>query len=381
MKKKIVIGLPSYNEADSIGFVLKQIDTGLKKFYNPLNCLIVNVDSDSQDETKEVFLKAKTFCPKKYLNTGKSPRGKGKNLLKLFKFCSELDAQFVTTIDSDVKTVQPDWVYLLLNPLITRKSDYSVPIYTRNRFEANVTHHFAYPLIYAVFNLDLRQPIGGDFALSKRLYKYLLKKSINQTVLEYGIDIFMTLHAIGGGFKISEVFLGKKIHRPGFSGLMYKFLQIAQSAIKVSRAYKLDKKLTKIKPIRYYKNQTQIDEVENKPDKAKVLAQIEQYRDEFKKNLSDYPKYLGKLTNRVNRLIEKRELKLSANLWTSVLANFLNICYKEQFDTNLTPRISKLIAPIFFWRAISFWQEVEGLASSEVEKKIREQAELLRSKI
>jgi len=95
MDKRIVIGIPSYNEEDAIGYVVKQIDLGLKRFYPSSKCLIVNVDSDSEDKTKEIFLKTPTLYPKKYLNAGKKPRGKGRNLIELFKFCDNLSVDLL----------------------------------------------------------------------------------------------------------------------------------------------------------------------------------------------------------------------------------------------------------------------------------------------
>lgn len=379
MKYKIVIGIPSYNEEDSIGFVVSQIDEGIQKFYNPAECLIVNVDSDSGDSTKKAFLQTKTTCLKKYLNGGKNPRGKGKNLIKLFQFCADLDAEFIATIDSDVKTVEPDWPFLLLDPLITNNFDYTVPIYSRNRFDGNVTNHFVYPLVYSIYGAELRQPIGGEFGLSRPLYKHLLKQPINEATLEYGIDIFMTCHAIGGGFSISEAFLGRKIHKPGFSGLMYKFFQIARSAIEVTRLRRQTTITTK--PIKKHTKTNGIDEVKSRPDKEKAYIQLKQFGKEFKKNQTLYYDYLGELTNEIGSIMENGKPTLSADLWTSALSRFLTICYKKDFDINLIPKITELIGPIFFWRAISFWEEAEPMETKEVESSIREQAKLLKKKL
>lgn len=70
MSPKIIIGIPSYNEEDSVAFVIKQIDEGIQKFYNPKECLIINLDSDSEDKTREIFLGIPTKTSKKYINTG-----------------------------------------------------------------------------------------------------------------------------------------------------------------------------------------------------------------------------------------------------------------------------------------------------------------------
>lgn len=379
MKKNIVIGIPSYNEKDSISYVVRQVDLGLNKFYNKEDCLIVDIDSDSEDGTKETFLQTKTGCTKKYLNGGKNPRGKGKNLIKLFQFCQDLDAKYIATIDGDVKTVEPNWPFLLLKPLITNNFDYTVPIYSRNRFDGNVTNHFVYPLVYSVYGIELRQPIGGEFGLSRRLYKHLLKQPINEATLEYGIDIFMTCHAIGGGFNISEASLGRKIHKPGFAGLMYKFFQIARSGIEVTRLHK--QTTITARPIKKCVSTDGIDKVKKQPDKEKAYVQLNRFGKEFKRNQALYDDYLGGLTSKIASIMESGRPTLSADVWTTALSSFLAICYKKDFDAHLIPNIVELIGPIFFWRVISFWEEVELMEPNEAEFSIRQQAKLLKKKL
>ncbi|PIP31621.1 hypothetical protein COX24_02550 [bacterium (Candidatus Gribaldobacteria) CG23_combo_of_CG06-09_8_20_14_all_37_87_8] len=380
MDKKIAIGIPSYNEGDTISYVVKQVDLGLRKFFPLANCLIINVDSDSTDNTKEAFLKTQTFSSKKYLNTGKKPRGKGKNLIDFFKYCDSLDVDYIALFDSDIKTIKPNWVFSLLNPLITKKFDYTTPVYSRGCYDGNVTNNFAYPLTYAIFGVELQQPIGGEFGLSKRLYKYLLQRPISETDLKFGIDIFMTYHAIGGEFRICEVFLGKKKHKPGFLTLMDKFLQFSQSAIMVSRIYK--DKLNKVKPVKKYKN-IQIFKTKKRPDEKLVKIQLKKFKQDFKNNLSKYNRCLGKeLTNRLSQvIIIDQKLTVSSDLWTDVLARFLNLCYAKNFNVKLIPKICHLIAPIFYWRVISFWEEMNYLNPIEIDKKIRNQAKLLRKKL
>ena len=39
--KRVVVGIPSYNEEDSIGHVVKQVDLGLKRYYPEPNMLPV----------------------------------------------------------------------------------------------------------------------------------------------------------------------------------------------------------------------------------------------------------------------------------------------------------------------------------------------------
>ena len=41
-KLELIVAIPSYMEADSIGFVTKQVDNGISKYYDKLKSIIIN---------------------------------------------------------------------------------------------------------------------------------------------------------------------------------------------------------------------------------------------------------------------------------------------------------------------------------------------------
>ncbi|TSC72606.1 MAG: glycosyl transferase [Parcubacteria group bacterium Gr01-1014_38] len=379
--QKIVIGIPSYNEGRTINYVTRQADLGLKAFFPAADSLIINTDSDSTDNTKEAFCGTQTSAPKKYVNTGKKPRGKGKNLIALFEYCANLDVDYVAVLDSDVTTIQPSWVRSLINPLMTRQCDYTAPVYARSCYDGNVTNHFAYPLTRAVFGVELQQPIGGEFGLNKRMYKYLLRQPVTETELGFGIDIFMTFHAIGGGLKVCEVSLGKKVHKPGLSTLEDKFLQISQSAIAVSRRYRrmgrsAIRHVEQAKSIRVFKPK-------RRPDKMLVSRQMEKFAREIEKNLPAYKRLLGReLTHRIARVVLlHRQPEVSSVLWIDALSRLLRNCYGKGFNAAVNAKTSRLLAPLLYWRAVSFWEEIQHLTPEEITEKIQSQARLLSAKL
>ena len=81
----IVVGIPSYNEAERISFVIRQIDLGLKKYFPDKDCVIVNTDSRSTDGTKEVFFNTKGDISKIYLNLDNDIRGKAMDFIIFFR--------------------------------------------------------------------------------------------------------------------------------------------------------------------------------------------------------------------------------------------------------------------------------------------------------
>jgi glycosyltransferase involved in cell wall biosynthesis len=215
---EFIVGMPSYMEADSISFVTKQADQGLTKYFGNMKSVIVNVDNNSEDDTKGAFLATETQTPKHCITTPKGVRGKGNNFYNLFKFGSKFKDTLkgVVVVDADLRSITPEWVKYMGEPIL-KGYDYALPYYSRHQFDGTITNHICYPLIYGLLGKDIRQPIGGDFAFSPALMNYWLRQKWIQTTRQYGIDIFMTINAIIGKFKICEVGLAprsiRQVHR------------------------------------------------------------------------------------------------------------------------------------------------------------------------
>ena len=210
----IVVGVPSYNEADSIGFVIQQAAAGLHKYFPHQRTVIVNADNFSEDGTKEVFLQTDTGgIPKVYLSTPPGIKGKGNNFKNLFGYLSEYKPKGLIVVDADLKSIEPWWIGCL-GQAILEGHDFAAPLYCRNEYDGTITNHVCYPLFYGLLGMDIRQPIGGDFAFSGRMMEHWLSRDWTPNTLQYGVDIFMTTEAVLSGFSVAQVDLGSKIHKP-----------------------------------------------------------------------------------------------------------------------------------------------------------------------
>lgn len=101
-KFDIIVGIPTYNEADSISNTLVKIDAALSRYFPKYNALIVNIDSKSSDGTNRIFLSTKTKTEKLLLSANKQPRGKGTNIFVLLKLSKKLGAKHIATINADI---------------------------------------------------------------------------------------------------------------------------------------------------------------------------------------------------------------------------------------------------------------------------------------
>ncbi|MBN2123763.1 MAG: glycosyl transferase [Deltaproteobacteria bacterium] len=213
-RAEIVVGIPSYKEADSIAFPTDVASRGLVNYFGDKSSVIINADNCSPDGTRDAFMNTPTKVPKIYISTPEGVKGKGNNFRNLFEAAVELGAQAVVVVDADLKSITPQWIQYLGEPLFAG-FNYVTPIYVRHKYDGSITNHIAYPLLRTLFGLRVRQPIGGDFGFSGRMARaFLSEKLWNENIANFGIDIWMTSIAIARRFRVCQTFLGSpKSHR------------------------------------------------------------------------------------------------------------------------------------------------------------------------
>lgn len=224
----IIVGIPTLNEADNIGKLVEKID----KYSVELgqNIVIINSDSNSDDQTSKIFLNTQTFHSKISLTS--VHRGKGYNVRNIFDYCLDHFSHFegVVLIDGDVISLDKTWLQKMYLS-IREGNDLVVPNYARKFFEGNATNHFIYPILVKLFEKDVPyQCISGDLGFSKKLVQELIHNcNWHRYSKGYGIDIFLTLTALLKSYKTKEIDLEAKIHKRSFEKIEKIFLEVSQS--------------------------------------------------------------------------------------------------------------------------------------------------------
>lgn len=354
---KIAICLPSYNEANNIQNSTIIIDRGLSKYFKNYECFIVNADNSSPDGTNEIFNKVTTQNAKHSLIETKA--GKGYNLINFFKFCKENEIDYAATIDSDVVSINEEWVLKLLTPLIKNNADYVTPIYKRHRYEGSTTNHFVFPAVFALTNQFIRQPIAGDFAFSKKFINMILEQKINDEIQQYGIDIFMTLNTAFNGLKIEQVVLGNKFHNPSFNKMEGMFRQVLRGFIFTvqNNLDKLQKKLFR---------ESKIPIFEECISKVKIFKHKDFAIKKFNESQNNLMQKGIKINKRNIEELWIKEFKM-------LIENIKNNTLTEEFLKNFEE--------IFFARATSFWIHSQHISAKNAENEIIEQSKKIYKEI
>jgi hypothetical protein len=250
----IMVGIPSYRNAATIGHVVRAAQAGLVQYFPDLRPVLVNADAGSPDGTQRVVVETE---PPGYVEqillvhpTNRLARvsltypevdgigGKGAALRTLFEMAAALEAEALVVVDSDLRSIVPEWIELLAGPILKGGYDYVTPLYARHKYDGTITNTVTYPVTRALYGHRIRQPIGGDFAVSGDLIRhYLAQESWTPDVSRFGIDIWMTTTALIGGFAVCQTRLGAKIHDPKDPGsdLGPMFRQVVGTLLTMAR--------------------------------------------------------------------------------------------------------------------------------------------------
>ncbi|OHB66964.1 MAG: hypothetical protein A2V70_03205 [Planctomycetes bacterium RBG_13_63_9] len=361
--------IPSYNEADSIAHPTRVVSEGLRKHFPDRNSVIINVDAASPDGTEAVFLATETEVPKIYITTPEDTSGKGWCLANGFRRAYSLGARAIVCVDADLISITPEWIDYMATPILEHGLDYLTPLYSRHKYDGTITNNICYPLIYGIFGQDIRQPIGGDFALSGRLAGHLVSVPWHRTTHQYGIDIFMTMQALLGDFKIAQVGLGSKVHKPSAPKLGPMFVQVVSTALlTVADTFQRWKSITSVAetPIFGLKELAPAQDLE--VDRATIRRNAVEGFHAGVDALREYltPGVVGRLEKTFAQADGPR---IDTDFWVDVLFDVI-----AAFPGCEDPiRLVESMRGLYFGRVFSFMNETWELTSAECEGPIRQQ--------
>ena len=374
-KAELVVCIPSYNEADSIAFPITQADQGLSKYFREKKAVIINCDNNSPDGTRDVFLDTPTRAPKIYLSTPPGVKGKGNNFKNLFQKVLDLHAKAVVVVDADLKSITPEWIKHLGEPLYNGFS-YVAPLYIRHKYDGTITNGIAYPMTRSLYGRRVRQPIGGDFGFSAKLAKiYLESNTWDEAVANFGIDIWMTTLAIANKARICQSFMGRpKVHRTKDPGahLGPMFRQVVGTIFTLMTHFSdIWMKIKYSRPTAIYGfglGETEMPpkvEVDTQNLLNKFHAGFEQYQDLWQEILS--PDVFNKLME--IRSLKENEFNFPTDLWARLLFD-VAISYRDQVaDRDL---MMDSLIPLYFGKTLSFVRKTRRMSIKQAEETIEE---------
>ncbi|VAX30445.1 hypothetical protein MNBD_NITROSPIRAE02-1395 [hydrothermal vent metagenome] len=380
----IVVGIPSYNNAKTIGHVVKAVQAGLSKYFPDSKSVLVNSDGGSTDGTMDVvrettvdfdsiLLHHRVGNLHKIITPYHGIPGKGSAFRTIFEIAKTLNVKACAVVDSDLRSITPEWIELLIRPVLNAGYDYVAPYYHRHKYDGTITNTIVYPMTRALYGHRIRQPIGGDFGLSGKLASFYLKKNVWETdVARFGIDIWMTTTAVANAFKVCQAFLGAKIHDPKEPGsdLSAMLHQVVISVFNLMEEYAtIWKDIKGSEPVPTFGF---VYSVGLEPIKVNLDAMIEKFRLGVKELSVMYESFLpGELMWFLATVGEKPKEKFSIpdNVWVEIVYNFALACHRKLMSRE---HIIKSLTPLYLGKVASFVIETWESTAAEVEQRLEE---------
>lgn len=378
----ILVGIPSYNNARTIGHVVRAVQAGFAKYFPDRKCVLVNSDGGSTDGTMDVVhntviedfqsvLLHHRVDFFKITTPYHGIPGKGSAFRTIFEIAAALDVKACAVVDSDLRSITPEWVELLIKPVIESGFDYVAPLYHRHKYDGTITNSIVYPLTRALYGKRVRQPIGGDFGFSGRLAKHYLTKDVWETdVAKYGIDIWMTTTAIANNFKVCQSFLGAKIHDPKDPGadLSAMLYQVVGATFDLMETYPDTWKNIKQSgevPVFGFQYAVGLEPVSVNLDRMieKFRLGARELKDVWSVFLSS--SIMDFLSNAEK--MSKEEFHIPAEIWAEVIYCFASAAHKKLINKE---HLLKSLTPLYIGRTASFVIETWDAGAEEVETKI-----------
>ncbi len=379
----ILVGIPSYNNARSIAHVVRAVQAGLAKYFPDRKTVLVNSDGGSTDGTMDVvhhttiddfrsiLLSHRVASFSKIATPYHGIPGKGSAFRTIFEIATALNAKACAVVDSDLRSITPEWIELLVKPVIGDGFDYVAPLYHRHKYDGTITNSIVYPLTRALYGKNVRQPIGGDFGFSGKLAGFYLTKDVWDTdVARYGIDIWMTTTAIANNFRVCQAFLGAKIHDakdPG-SDLSAMLYQVVGATFGLMEEYAQTwKRVGTAEEVPVFGFQY---EVGLEPVNVNIQRMIDKFTLGTKELTPVWENVLsGKTLDYLRRLAgtPREVFHMPDDVWVDIiysfaLASHLGVLNKEHLLKSLTP--------LYIGRTASFVIEAWECGGPEVEEKI-----------
>ncbi|WP_297455297.1 glycosyltransferase [Persephonella sp.] len=375
----IVVGIPAYYSQTTISHVIQQVAEGLDRYFKDKKCLIFVSDGGSTDDTREIAENTdiSKYNIEKIVTIYRGIPGKGSALRAVFEAAEFLKAEAVATFDSDLKSITPEWVKNVIEP-IYQGYDYVCPYYKRYKFDGTITNTIAYNLTRALYGYRIRQPIGGDFGMSYKLIKDYLDKDVWETeVAKFGIDIWMTTTAIVDGYKICQARLGAKIHQEKDPGkdLSQMYREVVGTIFRLMEEYESFWKKVKgskdVPILGDYVGQ------EPKPFEIDQQGLIEYFKIGYN-NFGGVWKSI--LEEEDFRLIKKLYMEENPENFIFPIENWVRIVYRYAAYFHATPRqkfkLLDTMIPLYNARVASLVNELKDKTDDEAEEYYNKQAEI-----
>ena len=372
---EIIVGIPSKNSAPTISYVIHNALKGLEKYFEGTNYAIIVCDGLSEDSTVDIVKALKNRIKELTIVPNIKSKGKGGALKTIFELVDEYsDAKALILVDSDLRSITPEWIALLGKGALSY--GLVTPLYIRHKYDATITNLIARPLTTMLYAINIKQPIGGDFGLNRKLVSMLANSPLwnaHPWFYLFGVDIFVTHTALANKMKVAEAELKAKIHEAKDPSVALKGMFIEVTGALFTLIYEYEETWTSIKVDKIAEppkiSEPKVPEI--KPWEVRISKQ--KIKEIFINGLKDYKTIYEKILdkNLLRKLYKNNTIEngIDIHLWINILISYAK-AYKREYKTISRARILETLIPLWQGRLLNYVNEVEELEDEEARKVI-----------
>jgi len=379
---EIIVGVLCKNVETTVLNVLNVINEGLYRYFPEHSKAIVISLAKSTDQTNEaVDLFQPYGSVKKIVTNDIVSQGKGSGVMTIFEIAHECDAKMVVLTDGDLLSIKPRWIPMIANPIVYGRADLTVPYYIRDKNDGVITNNLVYPFTRALYGIDIRQPIAGEYAISRNLYELLRKHPLFPP--DFGVDIFILTVAAAEGMYVKEGLFSLKIHESTThylepeKFLIPMFRKVTSSMFELAKHYE---QYWKTHPMRfktkYYRECFSPKPI---PVKVDVPNMKKNFKAEFQTSKNIIKQYLPEsIMMDLEKIVENGD-SFDPELWAEIVYNYAAAWKHIRIDSDKYLLLDSL-KTLWIGRFVSYANEVDKMDINEAEIVIQRQAEIFEEK-
>ncbi len=378
----ILIGVPTHNNARTIGPVIQAIQAGILKCFPRERVVIINPDGGSRDGTPDLVAAASisdvrhasklhTLRTLHSITTEYGNVADPGTALRTVLAASELlRARVCVLVSPDSTTVEPDWIQRLAVPVFKDNFDLVAPIYRRHKFEGLLMRNLLYPMTRAVYGDGIREPYASEFAVSDRLASdFINTETWNQDLGRIGPEMCLTIRAITGKFRLCQSVLGSKVPVEGAStdlvAAMRRTVGVLFSSL--DKTFQLWSSSNGTQPVPTFGSPPEVTVDAMNVDRQRLREMfatgVAELQDVFRSILA--PPTLAEL-QRIATAADG-EAKYTAELWAKTVYEFAAAYHKSVINRD---HILQALVPLYRGRTLTFIAENDNASPQQIENSV-----------
>lgn len=378
----IVVGLPTHNNAKTVEPVIRAIQAGILKCFPRERAVIINADGGSQDGTPDLVLgtsiddvwsASKVFALRTLHSIStryaRVPEP-GTALRTILAAADLLRARTCVVVSPDSTTIEQDWLQRLVTPVYNDNFDLVSPIYRRQKFEGVLMRNLLYPMTRAIYGQRIREPYASEFAISGRLATDFLTQGIwNDDWGRIGAEIYLTITAITGRYRVCQSFLGTKTQPNRGAGDLVAAMRRTVGALfsSLDGNFPLWSTIAASQPVTTLGAQSEVMQepvgVNRKHLREMFATGVAELEPVFRSILS--PSTLSELQKIA--ALEVSEFSYPADVWAKTVFEFAASYHKSVISRD---HIVQALVPLYRGRTLSFLLENRDLSGEDIEKNV-----------